>query len=403
MPPTKHAKLNASSAHRWLNCPGSVEFSTFYKSPETFYTKEGSLAHELAEVMIKKSLGKKTQKDVNLVTKRVKSFYERYPDKGDPMNNVKELKAYVKEYVDWVLEEYASAVKEDPGAVIFLETLFELEPFIPEGFGTADVTIIYGDVLHIIDLKFGRGVLVDAYDNPQLMIYALGVLHDVAEMLGINIKTVRMSINQPRRDHISTWEVYTDDLEAWAEDVLKPKAFRAFYETGLEHVPGDWCMFCPAKEDCIARMAHFEELAEIQQKYFDVNALSPDDVARVLASANSVVSFIESVKKKALADGLDGSPPPGYKVVAGIAKRRFNIPENEVAAIALKAGAPREELYETKLISLTKIEKLLKKSTFEQVFAGKVSKTSGSPVLAPESDKRPAFDSVESDFEEDIT
>lgn len=405
MPPLKHAKLSASAAHRWLNCPGSVEFSSYYKSYDTVYTREGSLAHALAEAMLKKAVGidGTTTKDVNKVLKRVKLFYEEHNDADTVQRLVKEMKAYIKDYVDWVLEERNVGLKQDPNTLILLETEFSLDRYIPEGFGTADVTILYGDTLHIIDLKYGRGVLVDAHDNPQLMIYALGVLHDVADMLDIPVKTVKMSINQPRRDHVSTFEVYADDLEAWAEDILKPKAQRAFYEHDLEHIPGDWCTFCPAKEDCIARMEHFKELAEIRERYFDINAMSSEDIGKVLELGPSVNAFVESVKKKALNDALEGKPPEGWKLVAGRSMRRFTISENEIASLALGAGVLREDLYETKLVPLTKIEKLVGKKHFEVLFNGKVSKTSGTPVLAPEGDKRPALTlSAQEDFAEDL-
>ena len=405
MPPLQHAKLSASSAHRWLNCPGSVEFSSFYPSRDTFYTKEGSLAHALAEVLLKKAIGidATTTKDVNKVVRRVKQFYEVGTNAEGAEKFTKEMRTFIKDYVDWVLEEFNAGRKQDPNTLILLETKFDLEPYIPEGFGTADVTLLYGDTLHIIDLKYGRGVLVDAYDNPQLMIYALGVLHDVADMMDRPVKTVKMSINQPRRDHVSTYEVYADDLEAWAEDVLKPKARRAFYEHDLEHVPGDWCTFCPAKDDCVARMEHFQELAEIREKYFDINAMSSEDISRILELGPSVTAFIESVKKKALNDAMEGNPPKGWKLVAGRARRRFDIPENEVAALALKAGVPREDLYETKLVSLTQLEKLMKKPVFASVYDGKITKASGTPVLAPESDKRQALTlSAAEDFAEDL-
>lgn len=405
MPAIQHAKLSASSAHRWLNCPGSVEFSSFYKSRDTFYTKEGSLAHELAETMIKKLIGidETTTKDVNKVVKRVKTFYEHEVGKEEADKLTKEMRAFIKDYVDWVSEEHNVGLKQDQNTLILLETRFDLDPYIPEGFGTADVTLLYGDTLHIIDLKYGRGVLVEAYDNPQLMIYALGVLHDVADMMDKPVKTIKMSINQPRRDHVSTYEVYADDLETWAEDVLKPKARRAFYEHDLEHVPGDWCTFCPAKDDCIARMEHFQELAEIRERYFDINAMSSEDISRILELGPSVTAFIESVKKKALNDAMEGHPPEGWKLVAGRSRRRFDIPENEVAALALKAGVPRDDLYETKLVSLTQIEKIMKKPIFAKVYDGKITKTSGTPVLAPESDKRQALNlSAAEDFAEDL-
>ena len=169
MPPLQHAKLSASSAHRWLNCPGSVEFSSFYPSRDTFYTKEGSLAHALAEVLLKKAIGidATTTKDVNKVVRRVKQFYEVGTNAEGAEKFTKEMRTFIKDYVDWVLEEFNAGRKQDPNTLILLETKFDLEPYIPEGFGTADVTLLYGDTLHIIDLKYGRGVLVDAYDVDE--------------------------------------------------------------------------------------------------------------------------------------------------------------------------------------------------------------------------------------------
>jgi hypothetical protein len=157
---------------------------------------------------------------------------------------------YTDGYVEFVLEviEQAKKVCSDP--LILIEQRLDFSKYVPEGFGTGDCLIIADGTLHIIDFKYGQGVLVSAEDNPQMKLYALGAL-DLFDGI-YDIEMVSMTIYQPRRENVSTSTVSKENLYQWAEEVLKPKAELAFNGDG-NYCPGEWCQFCRAAVKCRAR------------------------------------------------------------------------------------------------------------------------------------------------------
>ena len=163
------------------------------------------------------------------------------------------------QYAAYVAEQIEEAKTHCSDPLILIEEKLDFSKWVPEGFGTGDCVIIADDVLHIIDFKYGLGVLVDAEENPQMMCYALGAL-DTYEYL-YSIQTIRMTIFQPRRDNISTYEISRDNLMKWAEEILKPTAALAYNGEGEFHA-GDHCQFCKAKATCRKRAEHNLELAQ---------------------------------------------------------------------------------------------------------------------------------------------
>ena len=374
--PELHAKLSSSASKRWLGCPGSVKLSEHYPNGSSIYADEGTIAHGMAEGMI--------SKDDKLVQKyevEAAKFYGEHPELN---GTFLEMKMILQPYVDYVFEEYAEQVHEDEAAQLMTEERVDLTEYIPGGFGTSDVVILRQGRLHIIDLKYGKGVAVSAEDNPQLKLYALGTLARF-DML-YDIEDVVMTIYQPRLDNVSTDTIKAKDLYAWGEEVIKPGAQLALSEDAPVHA-GDWCQFCPARYDCKERARDAMEL----QKYLGQMVLSPEEIAEILGKIDRLTKFAEDIKDSALTKALDGEEIPGWKVVEGRSIRKYVGSEEEIVRQCEGAGYDQALLYERKLLTITNMEKLMGKKQFAEVLGAYVEKPEGKPTLAPESDKRPAI------------
>lgn len=374
--PELHAKLSSSASKRWLGCPGSVKLSEHYPNGSSIYADEGTIAHGVAEGMI--------SKDDKLVQKyevEADKFYGEHPELN---GTFLEMKMILQPYVDYVFEEYAEQVHEDEAAQLMTEERVDLTEYIPGGFGTSDVVILRQGRLHIIDLKYGKGVAVSAEDNPQLKLYALGTLARF-DML-YDIEDVVMTIYQPRLDNVSTDTIKAKDLYIWGEEVIKPGAQLALSEDAPVHA-GDWCQFCPARYDCKERARDAMEL----QKYLGQMVLSPEEIAEILGKIDRLTKFAEDIKDSALTKALDGEEIPGWKVVEGRSIRKYVGSEEEIVRQCEGAGYDQALLYERKLLTITNMEKLMGKKQFAEVLGAYVEKPEGKPTLAPESDKRPAI------------
>ena len=374
--PELHAKLSSSASKRWLGCPGSVKLSEHYPNGSSIYADEGTIAHGMAEGMI--------SKDDKLVQKyevEAAKFYGEHPELN---GTFLEMKMILQPYVDYVFEEYAAQVHEDGAAQLMTEERVDLTEYIPGGFGTSDVVILRQGRLHIIDLKYGKGVSVSAEDNPQLKLYALGTLARF-DML-YDIEDVVMTIYQPRLDNLSTDTIKAKDLYAWGEEVIKPGAQLALSEDAPVHA-GDWCQFCPARYDCKERARDAMEM----QKYLGQMVLSPEEIAEILGKIDRLTKFAEDIKDSALTKALDGEEIPGWKVVEGRSIRKYVGSEEEIVRQCEGAGYDQALLYERKLLTITNMEKLMGKKQFAEVLGAYVEKPEGKPTLAPESDKRPAI------------
>lgn len=370
-----HAKLSASAAHRWLNCPGSVRIAELFPVGTSIFAEEGTLAHEAGENMINN--GEITDD----LRARIVKYYEDTPALD---GTVEEMLDYVTEYSDFVIGELQEALKEDPAAQVMTEQRVDLTKWIPGGFGTTDAAVIGGNTLHIVDLKYGKGVPVSATDNPQLRLYALGTL----DMLDIvfDIHTVKMTICQPRLGNISTDKISSAELRRWGDEVIKPGAKEALKKDTYE-AAGPWCQFCPGKATCRERANHNMELEAFKAK----KLLTPEEIGAVIGKADDLAKWASDLKEDALTKALAGERIPGWKVVAGRSIRKFNGKEEELVRQAEGAGFDRALLYESKLLSVTAMEKLMGKKKFAEVMGLYIDKPEGKPTIVPEADKRPAI------------
>lgn len=357
-----HARFSPSAASRRLNCPPSLVLEEQFQDEESEYAAEGSAGHALAEHLIKKYLKQKSKRPV--------SAY--YTD---------ELIEAVNEYVSFVVGEIESAkgICNDP--IFTVEQRVDASDYVDECFGTADMVILTDKVVHICDLKLGKGVTVYAERNPQLMIYGLGVL-SMAELL-YDVETVRLTIFQPRLNNSSTWEISPDILKMWGEKVLKRRGAMALMGAG-EFKGGSWCRFCKARKQCRARAEEFMALAK--KEFGQPAILSDDEIAEILKVAGELSAWVSDVytfaQNKAIVEGKKWT---GFKLVEGRSNRKYSS-EEEVAKAATTAGY--KDIYKNSLITITEMERLMGKQQFNEILGNLVYKPKGKITLVPESDKR---------------
>lgn len=364
-----HALLSASSSSRWLKCPPSAVAASLYPNTETEYTREGTLAHEVAELVARSRLNRGDN-----------IFGSPWRDDVTP-----EMIRHAESYADYIQEQIKS-----PGAVVLLEQRLDFSPWVPEGFGTGDCLIIQGTHLDVIDYKYGQGVEVSAINNSQMRLYGLGALHDFGDIY--EIETVSLHIFQPRKDNISVEDICAAELRAWAEMVVKPTAADAAAGRG-NHSPGAHCRFCPHAGVCPALASTCLAMCgeEGVERPIAVPSLTPQEVADILSQEPMISAWLKAVKERALASLLEGGEIPGFKVVAGRASRSW-ADELEVCDALIKAGYTREQITKTEVLSPAQMEKVLGKKKAAELIAGHILSIPGSPTLAPETDKRPVYD-----------
>lgn len=179
--------------------------------------------------------------------------------------------------------------------------LRQLKEYVKEGFGTGDCVIIADETLHIVDYKHGRGVLVEADDNPQMKLYALGAL-ELFDCI-YDIDTVSMTIYQPRRSNVSTFTISKQELCEWADKVLTPTAELAFNGSGEYHC-GEWCQFCKAKADCRERAKANMELARYE--FRQPPLLTDEEVEEILGQIDGLTTWASDIKDYALQAAISG-------------------------------------------------------------------------------------------------
>ena len=364
MPPNDHALLSASSSHRWLNCNPSARLEREFADRETAAAAEGTAAHALAEHKLKRRLKLRSERPV--------SVYD-----------TDEMETCTDEYADFVMEQVTKERRRDPDTQVFIEQRLDFSCYVPEGFGTGDCLIVSRGRIHIIDLKYGMGLLVDSEENPQMKLYALAALKQYEEQY--QIKKVKLTIFQPRRENVSTWETSVAKLKKWATKELVPKAEKAFKGEG-EYCPGEWCIFCKAAVKCRARA---EDKLRLAQSEFKMPPLLTDaEIEDVLAKLPDIKKWADEIQEYALAKALAGKEWAGFKLVEGRSVRKYT---DERAVVKAANAAGYHDIYKQTLISLTEMEKLMGKAEFSKVLGALVTKPQGKPTLVPDTDKRQAI------------
>ncbi len=361
----KHAVLSASSSHRWTKCTPAARLELEFDYSQSSAAAEGTAAHALAEHKLRRALKMRSKKPIS-------------PFDCDEMDE------HTDAYVEFVLEQLELAKQSCSDPLVLIEQRLDFSKYVPDGFGTGDCVLISDKTLHIIDLKYGMGILVNAENNSQMMLYSLGAMEIYNSLYDID--EVSMTVFQPRRDNVSTWTIPVTELRDWAEKELKPKAELAFNGEG-EYCPGDWCTFCRAAVKCRARA---EEKLKLAQSEFRLPPLlSDEEIEEVLGKLADITKWANDLLAYATDAAVShGKQWSGYKVVAGRSIRKFK-DEDAVAAAAKASGY--KDIYKQSLITLTEFEKLMGKTKFNEVLGDLVYKPPGKPTLVPVSDKRPAI------------
>lgn len=387
--PDKHALLSASGAKRWLACPPSARFEEgLYEPPSSVDARTGTLAHAIAEIRLKYALGQIDKRKHNSSLKKLRED-ELY---GPVMDE------YLDTYIDYVLKIIDQAKACCPDPEIMLEMRLDFSRWVPDGFGTGDVVIVADSRVDVIDLKFGKGVPVDARENPQLRLYGLGAFNEL-DML-YDIKEVRMHIVQPRLESITTETLKIGELLQWANDVVIPAAKRA-YEGKGDFQSGDHCRWCKARNIC--RKYAFDQLEMARYDFQEPPELNDAEIAEIIGKADELAKWAKRIKEYAEDQAVNhGKQWHGWKLVAGRSNRKIT---DEKAAMELLdlEGYPAAQT--CKLRGIGDLESLVGKKKLPDILGDLIIKPEGAPALVPDTDKRPALNTVaqaQDDFEEVI-
>lgn len=391
-----HALFSPSSGHKWLRCEGALAMEDGLPNTTNDAAEEGTAAHELAAVTL-------TDGKYNCSAYEGRIFNKEWEATEEMCENV-------QIYVDAIrarIDEYYTA-----GAVdvhLYVENRVDLSGFlaIPDQFGTSDAIFLveWADgtwLISVEDLKYGYRI-VSAEENEQLMLYALAA-YDQYSAVG-NFTRARMVIHQPRREHVSDWEMPIDELIAFGEraQVAAQKAHRLIGKPKgslLPHLtPGDkQCQYCKAAGNCPALGkfvedqvgAEFEDITKELVESPPPATYSGDDYARDLAA----IPLVELWCKRKLASAesfiFAGGKIPGWKIVAGKKGRRAWSDKNMVESALKSMRLRHEDMYNYKIISPTDAEKLLKKdsprrwNTLQKFIVQK----EGQPSMAEDADSR---------------
>lgn len=375
-----HAKLSASGSKRWMSCPGSVKAEESIPDKSSVHAMYGTAAHELAEICLTK--GHDTDRYMG----------NRLPDSGYTVDH--EMVVNTQVYVDFV---------RGIGGHQLYEVRVDFSPWVPDGFGTSDAVVYADGVLHIVDLKFGKGVRVFAEQNTQAQLYALGVVNDFGSLFKID--NVRITIVQPRLDHIDSWDTTYDDLMAFGE-IAKSAADLALSDNPPRYPSDDACLFCKAKATCPALykqvsdilMADFEDLASGGEMGL-LDRLTDAQLALALRSKKMILSWLDAIEELIKQRIDDGDMKTGFKMVAGRSTRswRSDITEQELEDALVSVMG--DDAFVRKVVSPAQAEKYLGKKNAARI-EDLWQRSPGSPTLVPESDPRPSLtEGCASDFD----
>lgn len=391
MAPEAHAKAGPSGALRWLNCPASLALEAQFPNKSTSYSSAGTLAHAIGELKARFYFGKPNlipMKDYRAELKTLKQ---------DPLYE-KDMAAHTDMYLD-CLKSLAMSFPEPPG-FIAIEEKFSAAEWAQDCWGTADCVLVGSGKLCVIDYKNGI-TPVSPENNPQLMIYALAVLSSQRLTYGDSIKQISLTIVQPKAGGVKTWELSTEELLRWGEEVLRPGAALALSGKGEARPdpnPDGWCKFCRARHACKARTEMLLKLTPSTDT--DPKLLSDDELGDLLRRGASLKTWYEGLKEYALSAALAGRKVTGYKVVEGRGSRDWKESADAAFAALRERGVEEAMLWERKPVSVAGLEKMLGKKTFSSTAKGLWAKKPGKPALVEEQDPRAPFNAARVVFTE---
>ncbi len=386
-----HALLAPSAAHRWLNCTPSARLEDEYgKNSTSSYAQEGTIAHELCEVRLRFELGWLKGDDFDNALEQVLSKAQDAGVYGEEMEDA------VDQYVETCLSLYTELRQSHAICDIMLETPVTLTDYVPDSFGSVDCLIAADNTIYIVDFKYGKGVVVSAQHNQQMMLYALGAIHKLDSLYDID--QIAMLIVQPRANNFDRYDISAKELLLWANQELKAKAMMAFEGRG-ELNAGGWCQFCGVRNRC--RKLYEQQLEIAKYEFRQPATLTDEELADVVLRSAEFIQWINSIREYVYKQLENGNSMPGLKLVPGRRTRAWKATEEEVYnTLHDKLHLDDEDIFTKKLNSLTTIEKLVGKKAFAEATKDVIGYKEAAPSMVPESDKRDAIvNSAVQDFE----
>ena len=360
-----------------MRCPGSIGAESGLPDTSSKYAAEGTAAHELAA----KCLELDANAEAVIGDTMTVDGYD-FTVTADMAHHVNDYCKLVREYAE--------------GGQLLVERRVNFSEAIgvPDSTGTSDAIVIHPDRLTVIDLKYGMGVKVDATENEQLQLYALGALHDYG-MMG-DFQEIVMVVHQPRLNHVSEWSIPASKLEEFRENA-RLAAIEALDNREPRLNPGEkQCRFCKAKATCPALKAEISDTVggiATPADFADLAVAEEDDVSRAMARVELVEQWCKAIRAEVERRLLAGQPVAGFKLVEGRRGNRAWSDEAAVEKLFKSFRFKKDEMYDFKLISPTKAEKILKAKNpgrWEKVDA-LTSRGDGKPSVAPATDRRPAL------------
>ena len=351
-----------------MNCPPSVMLTKDMPDDTSPFAAEGTRAHEISEICLRAYLN------------------------GDPepefIDDDYIIYLEVHPYVERIIEQYEKLQVDDPSASCFIEVQVDFGRWVPGGFGTSDCIMVGGNTIYVCDLKFGKGVVVDAVGNPQARCYALGAYELLKDIYDIeNVVTV---IDQVRLSHYTTEDISITDLLTWADESLAPQAQLAIRGEG-EYQAGSWCRFCKAGATCRKRASHNLAVQNGYQDLPDPALLTDEQIALILDRADDLEVWVKKLKAYAIGEALNGVVLDGWKVVEGRTNRTIT-DEKAVARTLRKMGYKPSQIYVRKMLGISQLQTLLGgKKNLEEAIGEYIGRTEPKPSLVRSDDRRPAI------------
>lgn len=378
--PGAHAPLSPSASKRWLSCPPSARLNAKlierFGEKSSVFAEEGTKAHALAELKLRRGNGE--------------SNTFRYNELRKALGDIPaEMDRNTDRYEDEVMERFYAARQRTPDAQLCIEQRVDMSRWAKDCWGTSDAIIVSDEVLFVIDYKNGSGVPVSAIENPQARLYALGAVNAYGDLYGFN--EVRTVIVQPKLESVTEERLTRDELLTWGESI-RPAAEQAYRGEG-EFKTGDHCRFCAARAICAARAS---EAMDIFKHGFDEPRVIPDsDIPGILSVLDTAEAWIKDIRAYAQSQAIRGQRWYGYKLVRGRRPGRKWTSEDEAVNILARAGYSPEQYEDTKLKSVSALEKEIGKTAFDALLGGLVEQGEGALTLVPETDSRPEYSSGE--------
>ncbi len=369
-----HAFLGASKAELWLNCPGSATANSQYEREESAYAAEGTAAHEVAQTILESCL-------------RCGFNVDGY-EEGTDLNGKPEVTLEMMECA----QGYCEYIQElmPPGGTVLVEQRLDYSTWVPGGFGTADCIVIAPDIITVVDYKYGKGVAVSAEDNPQMKLYALGVIQSFDCVY--DFSTVRMAIYQPRMNNVSEYTLTVAELLDWAKNVVAPVAAKA-YEGSEEYHAGPWCQkFCQHAGRCRALTVYCSDFVRTHGGLTAVPHLAPEEYLEIFQAKPLIETWLKKTLAAATDSILAGNPVEGLKVVEGRSSRKWADPEAVEQFMQTEEYDQDAYMEPAKLMTPAALEKSLGKKKVAELLGDRIVKSPGNPTLVLASDKRKAYD-----------